>query len=50
MIWKMDGKPQQRKWGTHKRKKRRIRVMKNHMKSKGKIKTMPQYIFLAHPQ
>jgi hypothetical protein len=49
MIGKMGGKPQQRKWGTQKMKKSRIRVMKNQMRSRGMIKTMAQEICLAHP-
>jgi hypothetical protein len=50
MTGKMGGKSQQRKWGTQKRKKRKIRVMKNQMRSRGMIKTMAQEICLAHPQ
>jgi hypothetical protein len=42
MIGKMGGKPQQRKWGTQKMKKRRIRVMENQMRmrNRGMIRTM----------
>jgi len=37
MIGNMGGKPQQRKWGTHKRKGRMIRMMKDLMRSRGTI-------------
>jgi hypothetical protein len=48
--WEDGWKIPAEKIGNQKRKERKIRVMKNQMRSREMIKTMVQEIFLAHPQ
>jgi hypothetical protein len=50
MIGKMGGKSQQRKWGTQKMNKKKIRVMKNSLRARGMIKIMAQEMRLGHQQ
>jgi hypothetical protein len=50
MTRKKDGKSQQRKHDKHKRKKSKIKVMRNQMMSREMIRLMEHVICLAHPE